>query len=94
MRRATTRRRHRARSSRGGFAAVAAALAAVVIVTWISRPPGTDPARSADARAGREACVPARWPAGCTQVFKKAEPYACSYAFDDSATLACKGVCF
>lgn len=44
--------------------------------------------------AGREHCVPAKWPVDYTQVFKKAEPYAYSYAFDDSATMACKGACY
>ena len=44
--------------------------------------------------AGRDNCVPAKWPVDYTQVFKKAEPYAYSYAFDDSATMACKGACY
>ncbi|WP_329172079.1 thaumatin family protein [Streptomyces sp. NBC_01477] len=44
--------------------------------------------------AGREHCVPATWPVDYTQVFKKAEPFAYSYAFDDSATMACKGACY
>ncbi|WNI14862.1 thaumatin family protein [Actinacidiphila sp. ITFR-21] len=44
--------------------------------------------------AGRENCVPSKWPVDYTQVFKKAEPYAYSYAFDDSATMACKGGCY
>lgn len=44
--------------------------------------------------AGREHCVPAKWPVDYTQVFKKAEPYAYSYAFDDAATMACKGACY
>ncbi|MFF5290189.1 thaumatin family protein [Paractinoplanes globisporus] len=43
--------------------------------------------------AGRENCVPSRWPVDYTQVFKKAEPFAYSYAFDDSATMSCKGGC-
>jgi len=43
--------------------------------------------------AGRENCVPSRWPVDYTQVFKKAEPYAYSYAFDDSATMSCRGGC-
>jgi hypothetical protein len=43
--------------------------------------------------AGRANCVPSRWPVDYTQVFKKAEPYAYSYAFDDSATMSCKGGC-
>ncbi|WP_433888246.1 thaumatin family protein [Streptomyces sp. CA-111067] len=44
--------------------------------------------------AGREHCVPANWPVDYTQVFKRAAPYAYSYAFDDSATMACKGACY
>ncbi len=44
--------------------------------------------------AGRDDCVPSKWPIDYTQVFKKAEPYAYSYAFDDSATMACKGQCY
>ncbi|WUH89205.1 thaumatin family protein [Streptomyces sp. NBC_00433] len=44
--------------------------------------------------SGRENCLPAKWPVDYTQVFKKAEPYAYSYAFDDSATMACKGACY
>jgi hypothetical protein len=43
--------------------------------------------------AGRENCIPSKWPVDYTQVFKKAEPYAYSYAFDDSATMSCKGGC-
>jgi hypothetical protein len=43
--------------------------------------------------AGREKCVPSRWPVDYTQVFKKAEPFAYSYAFDDAATMSCKGGC-
>ncbi|MFC1411216.1 thaumatin family protein [Streptacidiphilus sp. N1-12] len=44
--------------------------------------------------AGRDNCVPSKWPVDYTQVFKKAEPYAYSYAFDDGATMACKGQCY
>ena len=43
--------------------------------------------------AGRDNCVPSRWPVDYTAVFKDAEPYAYSYAFDDSATMSCKGGC-
>ncbi|WP_239117310.1 thaumatin family protein [Planotetraspora phitsanulokensis] len=43
--------------------------------------------------AGRENCIPSKWPTDYTQVFKKAAPYAYSYAFDDSATMPCKGRC-
>jgi hypothetical protein len=44
--------------------------------------------------AGRDNCIPSKWPVDYTQVFKKAEPYAYSYAFDDSATMSCKGSCY
>ncbi|MEU5668005.1 thaumatin family protein [Streptomyces longwoodensis] len=44
--------------------------------------------------AGREHCVPAKWPVDHTQVFKRAAPYAYSYAFDDSATMSCKHECY
>ncbi|MEW1649083.1 thaumatin family protein [Streptomyces sp. NPDC091219] len=44
--------------------------------------------------AGRENCVPAKWPVDYTQVFKRAAPYAYSYAFDDAATMSCKGQCY
>jgi hypothetical protein len=53
----------------------------------------TDATCCRGAWAGRENCVPSRWPVDYTQVFKKAEPYAYSYAFDDSATMSCKGGC-
>lgn len=43
--------------------------------------------------AGREHCVPSKWPVDYTQVFKRAAPYAYSYAFDDAATMSCKGRC-
>ncbi|WP_084557616.1 thaumatin family protein [Hamadaea tsunoensis] len=43
--------------------------------------------------SGREHCVPSKWPTDYTQVFKHAAPYAYSYAYDDSATMACKGGC-
>jgi hypothetical protein len=44
--------------------------------------------------AGRENCVPSKWPVDYTRVFKRAAPYAYSYAFDDSATMPCKGACY
>lgn len=47
-----------------------------------------------DRWAGRENCVPSKWPVDYTQVFKKAAPYAYSYAFDDGATMPCKGACY
>ncbi|HWG24293.1 thaumatin family protein [Actinospica sp.] len=44
--------------------------------------------------SGRANCDPAKWPVDYAKlVFKDAEPYAYSYAFDDSATMACKGHC-
>ncbi|MFJ4784785.1 thaumatin family protein [Streptomyces sp. NPDC088794] len=44
--------------------------------------------------AGRENCIPSKWPVDYTQVFKRAAPYAYSYAFDDGATMPCKGACY
>ncbi|MFD4527333.1 thaumatin family protein [Streptomyces sp. NPDC058470] len=44
--------------------------------------------------AGRENCVPSKWSVDYTQVFKKAAPYAYSYAFDDEATMPCRGACY
>ena len=43
--------------------------------------------------AGRANCVPSKWPVDYAAVFKDAEPYAYSYAYDDSATMACRGEC-
>jgi hypothetical protein len=43
--------------------------------------------------AGRQNCIPSKWPVDYTKVFKNAMPYGYSYAFDDSATMACKGGC-
>lgn len=44
--------------------------------------------------AGRQNCLPANWPTDYAKlVFKDAEPYAYSYAYDDSATMTCKGGC-
>jgi len=43
--------------------------------------------------AGRANCIPSKWPVDYTKVFKNAMPYGYSYAFDDSATMACKGNC-
>lgn len=43
--------------------------------------------------SGRDKCIPSKWPADYTKVFKNAEPYAYSYAYDDSATMSCKGRC-
>lgn len=44
--------------------------------------------------AGRENCLPAKWPVDYTRVFKLAAPYAYSYAFDDSATMSCRHQCY
>ena len=54
---------------------------------------GTDEYCCRNAWAGREHCLPERWPVNYTKVFKDAEPYAYSYAFDDSATMSCRGDC-
>ena len=44
--------------------------------------------------AGRTNCDPTKWPVDYAKlVFKDAEPYAYSYAFDDSATMSCSGGC-
>ncbi|MFJ9708494.1 thaumatin family protein [Streptomyces sp. NPDC101234] len=43
---------------------------------------------------GRDNCIPSTWPVDYTQVFKRAAPYAYSYAFDDGATMPCKGACY
>jgi hypothetical protein len=44
--------------------------------------------------APRAACNPAQWPVDYAAVFKKAEPYAYSYADDDAtSTFVCKGRC-
>jgi Thaumatin family len=44
--------------------------------------------------SGRQNCIPANWPVDYAKlVFKDAEPYAYSYAYDDSATMTCKGGC-
>ena len=48
-----------------------------------------------NAWSGRANCNPAKWPVDYAKlVFKDAEPYAYSYAYDDSATMACKGGCY
>jgi hypothetical protein len=55
---------------------------------------GTDDYCCRGAWSGRENCLPAKWPVDYAKlVFKDAEPYAYSYAYDDSATMACKGGC-
>jgi Thaumatin family len=55
---------------------------------------GTDQYRCRGAWASRSACHPAQWPVDYAAVFKKAEPYAYSYADDDAtSTFVCKGRC-
>jgi hypothetical protein len=55
---------------------------------------GTDDYCCNKAWSGRQNCVPAKWPVDYAKlVFKNAEPYAYSYAYDDSATMSCKGGC-
>ncbi len=44
--------------------------------------------------ASRQACDPARWPVDYAAVFKRAEPFAYSYADDDAtSTFTCAGGC-
>ena len=55
---------------------------------------GTDDYCCRGAWSGRTNCDPAKWPVDYAKlVFKDAEPYAYSYAYDDAATMACKGGC-
>jgi hypothetical protein len=54
---------------------------------------GTDDYCCRGSWSGRANCVPAMWPVNYTLVFKRAEPYAYSYAYDDSATMSCRGGC-
>ena len=55
---------------------------------------GTDQYCCRGAWASRSACDPAQWPVDYAAVFKKAEPYAYSYADDDAtSTFVCKGRC-
>jgi hypothetical protein len=55
---------------------------------------GTDQYCCRGAWASRSACNPAQWPVDYAAVFKKAEPYAYSYADDDAtSTFVCKGRC-
>lgn len=47
-----------------------------------------------NAYAGRAACDPTTWPVDSAAVFKKAEPFAYSYAEDDATSvLTCTGEC-
>ncbi len=44
--------------------------------------------------AARPTCDPTKWPVDYAAVFKKAEPYAYSYAYDDAtSTFTCTGEC-
>jgi hypothetical protein len=55
---------------------------------------GTDDYCCRGSWSGRTNCDPAKWPVDYAKlVFKDAEPYVYSYAYDDSATMACKGGC-
>jgi hypothetical protein len=55
---------------------------------------GTDQYCCRSAWASRPACNQAQWPVDYAAVFKKAEPYACSYTDDDAtSTFVCKGRC-
>jgi Thaumatin family len=55
---------------------------------------GTDQYCCRGAWASRQACNPAQWPVDYAAVFKKAEPYAYSYADDDAtSTYTCTGEC-
>ena len=54
---------------------------------------GTDAYCCRGSWSGRANCIPSKWPVDYTKVFKDAEPYAYSYSYDDSATMACKGEC-
>ncbi len=55
---------------------------------------GTDQYCCRGAWAPRPACNPAQWPVDYAAVFKKAEPYAYSFADDDAtSTFVCQGRC-
>jgi hypothetical protein len=55
---------------------------------------GTDQYCCRGASASRSACNPTQWPVDYAAVFKKAEPYAYSYADDDAtSTFVCQGRC-
>jgi hypothetical protein len=55
---------------------------------------GTDAYCCRGAWSGRNNCNPAKWPVDYAKLaFKDAEPYAYSYAYDDSATMSCRGGC-
>lgn len=44
--------------------------------------------------AARSQCNPAKWPVDYARVFKRAEPYAYSYADDDATSVyVCSGRC-
>jgi hypothetical protein len=55
---------------------------------------GTDQYCCRGAWAPRSACNPAKWPVDYAAVFKRAEPYAYSYADDDATSVyTCQGQC-
>jgi hypothetical protein len=55
---------------------------------------GTDQYCCRGAWAPRPKCNPANWPVNYARVFKRAEPYAYSYADDDATSVyVCKGRC-
>jgi hypothetical protein len=55
---------------------------------------GTDAYCCRGAWASRSVCVPTRWPVDYAAVFKRAEPFAYSYAYDDAtSTFTCAGRC-
>jgi len=47
---------------------------------------GTDPNCCRGSWSSRAACIPSRWPADYAAVFKRAEPFAYSYAYDDATS--------
>jgi hypothetical protein len=55
---------------------------------------GGDPYCCRGAWSSRSVCIPSRWPVDYAAVFKRAEPYAYSYVYDDAtSTFTCTGVC-
>ncbi len=55
---------------------------------------GTDPYCCRGSWSSRSVCIPTRWPIDDAAVFKRAEPSAYSYAYDDAtSTFTCAGGC-
>jgi hypothetical protein len=55
---------------------------------------GTDEYCCRGKYSSRSVCNPKRWPVDYARVFKRAEPYAYSYAYDDAtSTFTCYGAC-